>query len=560
MRIGFGLSAKFLVIVGLAIAGMIVVGVLSLNTVRQNLLQDRKNKLVELTQAAYGVLDYYRNQAASGALTDATAREHAKAALRDLRFGQKDYFFVFDFDGINQVLGPKPELEGKSLLNLKDSDGITYTAELVKAAKAGGGFVAYRFPKAGSDTPSPKLSYAAPYEPWGWLVGTGAYIDDVDAIFWNNVWRLSSVIAVALAVVAALSLLLARSVTRPVLAITGVMRRLSQGDLDVSVDYQDRRDEIGHMAAAVQVFKENAIERRRLESEQEAIKQQAEASRRTAMMQLADRFEASVKGVVETVSSAATEMETSAAVLSGSAEEASRQATAVAAAAEQASTNVNTVAGATEELSASIQEISRQVTTSTQIAARAVDDANRTDGLMRELTESARQIGEVIEMINSIAGQTNLLALNATIEAARAGEHGKGFAVVAHEVKQLASQTAKATDSIQAKVQEIQTATGGAAEAIRGIGGTINHINEITSAVAAAVEQQNAATRDIAGNIQQAAAGTQEVTTNIVGVTQVSSETGSAAGHVLQAAGSLTREAEVLRNEVSRFLAEVRSA
>jgi methyl-accepting chemotaxis protein len=371
---------------------------------------------------------------------------------------------------------------------------------------------------------------------------------------------LSSVIAVALAVVAALSLLLARSVTRPVLAITGVMRRLSQGDLDVAVDYQDRRDEIGHMAAAVQVFKENAIERRRLESEQEAIKQQAEASRRTAMMQLADRFEASVKGVVETVSSAATEMETSAAVLSGSAEEASRQATAVAAAAEQASTNVNTVAGATEELSASIQEISRQVTTSTQIAARAVDDANRTDGLMRELTESARQIGEVIELINSIAGQTNLLALNATIEAARAGEHGKGFAVVAHEVKQLASQTAKATDSIQAKVQEIQTATGGAAEAIRGIGGTINHINEITSAVAAAVEQQNAATRDIAGNIQQAAAGTQEVTTNIVGVTQVSSETGSAAGHVLQAAGSLTREAEVLRNEVSRFLAEVRSA
>jgi methyl-accepting chemotaxis protein len=466
---------------------------------------------VELTEASRGVLSHYQQLAASGTLTDAAARDQARATLRGLRFGKDDYFFVYDFDGVNQVLGPKPQLEGQSLLNLKDPDGVPFVADLIQAAKAGGGFVDYRFPKAGSDQPLPKLSYALPFQPWGWMVGTGIYIDDIDAIFWRTVREQSLVIGLILAVVLTCSTLLGRSVTRPILALTGVMNRLAHGDLQVTIPGEDRRDEIGDMARAVDVFKQNAVERGRLEAEQTTLKQQAEAARRATMMQLADHFEASVLRVVEAVSSAAVEMESSAAVLSGSAEEASRQATAVAVAAEQASTNVNTVAGATEELSSSIQEISRQVSSSTRIAAQAVDDANRTDALMQELAVAARQIGEVI-------------------------------------------------DSIQAKVREIQGATGAAVDAIRGIGGTIGHINEIAAAVAAAVEEQNAATRDIAGNVHQAAAGTQEVTANIAGVTQASSETGSAAGLVLQSAGGLSRDAETLRNEVARFLAEVRSA
>jgi methyl-accepting chemotaxis protein len=560
MKIISGVSSKFIALVAMTIIGVVIVTILGLYIIHQNLLEDRKTKLVELTEASRGVLSHYQQLAASGTLTDAAARDQARATLRGLRFGKDDYFFVYDFDGVNQVLGPKPQLEGQSLLNLKDPDGVPFVADLIQAAKAGGGFVDYRFPKAGSDQPLPKLSYALPFQPWGWMVGTGIYIDDIDAIFWRTVREQSLVIGLILAVVLTCSTLLGRSVTRPILALTGVMNRLAHGDLQVTIPGEDRRDEIGDMARAVDVFKQNAVERGRLEAEQTTLKQQAEAARRATMMQLADHFEASVLRVVEAVSSAAVEMESSAAVLSGSAEEASRQATAVAVAAEQASTNVNTVAGATEELSASIQEISRQVSSSTRIAAQAVDDANRTDALMQELAVAARQIGEVIDLINSIARQTNLLALNATIEAARAGEHGKGFAIVAQEVKQLATQTGKATDSIQAKVREIQGATGAAVDAIRGIGGTIGHINEIAAAVAAAVEEQNAATRDIAGNVHQAAAGTQEVTANIAGVTQASSETGSAAGLVLQSAGGLSRDAETLRNEVARFLAEVRSA
>ncbi|UEM05831.1 methyl-accepting chemotaxis protein [Skermanella rosea] len=357
-----------------------------------------------------------------------------------------------------------------------------------------------------------------------------------------------------------MAFLIARSITRPIRSLSSIMGQLAGNDLSVEVGFTRRGDEIGGMARAVETFKANGLEVRRLQAEQEEIKRRSEAERKADLIRLADGFEANVKGVVDAVSSAATEMERSAGAMSRTAESASHQAVIVAAASEQATTNVNTVAGAAEELSASIQEISRQMSTSLRITAQAVQDAERTDALMRGLTDAAHEIGQVIELINSIAGQTNLLALNATIEAARAGEAGKGFTVVASEVKALASQTERATGEIQAKVLEIQQATGNAAGAIQGIARTIGQINEISSSVAAAVEQQNAATGDISRNVQQAAAGTQQVSGNIAGVSQASSETGAAAGQVLDAAGSLALEAERLRGEVARFLADVRCA
>jgi methyl-accepting chemotaxis protein len=353
---------------------------------------------------------------------------------------------------------------------------------------------------------------------------------------------------------------IARSISRPVRDLSTVMRELAGNNLGVEVRFTERADEIGGMARAVETFKANAQEVKRLQARQEEIERQAAAERKAGLLRLADGFESSVQGVVEAVSSAATEMEHSAGAMTRTAETASHRATIVAAASEEATTNVNTVAGAAEELSASIQEISRQMSDSVRITARAVEDAGRADGLMQGLTEAAQQIGQVIELINSIAGQTNLLALNATLEAARAGEAGKGFTVVASEVKALATQTARATGEIQAKVTEIQQATGGAADAIRDIGRTISQINEISAAVAAAVEQQNAATGDISRNVQQAAMGTQQVSGNIVGVSQASTETGAAAGQVLSAAGGLAREADRLRNEVARFLTDVRCA
>jgi methyl-accepting chemotaxis protein len=367
-------------------------------------------------------------------------------------------------------------------------------------------------------------------------------------------------IAVVILLVAIFAFFVSRGVTSPLLAISGVMARLAKGDNAVSVSGTARRDEIGIMARSVQVFKDAALAMEKLKAEQEALKAQAEAEKKAALNRLADAFDASVNKIVRTVSSAATEMHSSAQALTSTAEEASRQSTAVAAASEQASTNVQTVASASEELSASIVEISRQVAQSASIAGRAVDEAAATNKSVQGLAEAAQKIGDVVKLINDIAGQTNLLALNATIEAARAGEAGKGFAVVASEVKSLANQTAKATEDIAAQVDAIQSATTHSVSAIQSIGKTIGEINQIATTIASAVEEQGAATKEISRNVQQAAQGTHDVSSNIVGVTQAAGETGQSADQVLAAAGELSQQSEMLRGEVDRFLGQIRAA
>jgi methyl-accepting chemotaxis protein len=371
-----------------------------------------------------------------------------------------------------------------------------------------------------------------------------------------------SLVASGMALIAGLLLawFIGRGIAGPVRTMTAAMRGLADGKLETEVPARERRDEIGAMAGAVQVFKDNAIRVRQMEAEAEEQKARAEAEKRAAMLKLADGFEQSVGGVVKTVASASTEMQAAAQGLSATAEEASRQSTAVAAASEQASTNVQTVASAAEELNASIGEIGRQVTTSAQIAGKAVSEAERTHQTVRSLADTAQKIGDVVKLINDIAGQTNLLALNATIEAARAGEAGKGFAVVASEVKSLANQTAKATEEIAAQIGAIQGATGDAVNAIDGIGKTIGELNHIATAIASAVEEQGAATREIARNVQQAAAGTGEVSSNIGGVTQAATQTGASATQMLGAASELAQQAETLRGEVDKFLAQVRAA
>ena len=351
-----------------------------------------------------------------------------------------------------------------------------------------------------------------------------------------------------------------KSLSGPVARLKEAMGRLANNDLTTEVPEIARRDEIGEMAKTVEVFKTNGLEVARLKQAQEEAERKASEQRRRDMLDLADRFEHAVGEIVDTVSSASTELEASAGSLSTNASRSQELSTTVAAASEEASTNVQSVASATEELSSSVTEISRQVQESARMANDAVNQARKTNDQVAELSKAAGRIGDVVELINTIAGQTNLLALNATIEAARAGEAGRGFAVVATEVKALAEQTAKATGEIGQQIGSIQAATNESVDAIKAISTTIEKLSEIASTIAAAVEEQGAATQEISRNVQQAAAGTQQVSTNVVDVQRGASETGSASSQVLAAAKSLSRDSERLKVEIGRFLSTVRAA
>jgi len=357
-----------------------------------------------------------------------------------------------------------------------------------------------------------------------------------------------------------LALLLGRGLSRPLTAITGVMNRLSSGDTSVTIPGSDRADELGTMAKAVDVFRHNMLDSAAMREAQEADKARAELEKQALQRQMADRFEADVRGVVAAVARASEGMQQVAGEITTSVNGTSERASAAAAASEEASTSVNTVAAATEELASSVGEIGRQVTHSSQVANGAVTKAAETTEMVTSLAAAAERIGDVLRLISEIASQTNLLALNATIEAARAGEAGRGFAVVASEVKELASQTAKATDEIASQVTAIQAATGNCVTAISGISDTIREISGITTTIAAAVEEQGSATREIARSVQQASTGTTEVSANVAGASQAADQSRALAGNVMVASGELGQHAAALMKSVDEFLAGLRAA
>jgi methyl-accepting chemotaxis protein len=358
-----------------------------------------------------------------------------------------------------------------------------------------------------------------------------------------------------------IAFVIARGIIGPLSGLTSSMKELAAGNFGVVLPGLDRKDEVGDMAQAVETFKVKAEEKARDDAEAKVKQDLVAAKQRKAdMMELANNFEAAVGEIIDTVSSASTELEASARTLTTTSERSQQLATMVASSSEEASTNVQSVASATEEMASSVNEISRQVQTSASIANEAVAQARKTNDRVGELAKAASRIGDVVELINTIAGQTNLLALNATIEAARAGEAGRGFAVVASEVKALAEQTAKATGEISQQITGIQNATQESVGAIKEIGDIIGKMSEIASTIASAVEEQGAATQEISRNVQQAAQGTQQVSANITDVQRGTSETGSASSQVLSAAQSLSRDSNRLKTEVGKFLNTVRAA
>lgn len=558
LRIGTRLGAVVL----LAVTGMIAVGFYSANEIRDTLLHDRQVKTQHVVEVAYGIIEAYGEKAKSGAMTEEAAKEAAMAEIKGLRYDEKEYFWINDMTPkmlmhpINEKLVAKP-----SIADMADPNGKHLFVEMVNVVKANGaGFVDYLWPQPGADQPVPKISYVKGYAPWGWIVGSGIYLDDVNDIFRELVMVLGLVVLVIIIITAGVSMLIARSISKPLARTTASMMRLAEGDKSIAIEGADNKAEIGALARALAVFKENALAVDKLAAERALQDERAAQEKRRTMLDLADTFEGSVQHVVGQVSAAAVELQSSAQSMAGNTEQTTGRAGIVASASEQAFGNVQSVAAATEELSASISEISQQVAQSTTIAARAVNQARQTDETINGLASASQKIGEVAGLIHDIANQTNLLALNATIEAARAGDAGKGFAVVASEVKNLASQTARATEEINGQITSIQGATREAVDAIRLITNTITEIDQIASAIAAAVEEQGAATREISRSIQQAADGTRDVSQNISGVSDALGESGRLAEGLLGAASDLSHQADVMRGEISRFLDRVRAA
>jgi methyl-accepting chemotaxis protein len=555
------LRTKLALLLGLAALAVVVSIAAGASLMHRRMIDDRIDKVRAVVLAATGFAQALQAQVDAHQIS----REQALATFRDevhrVRFGTADdYLLVQTPEGIVVMHGGDPQREGK-LTTAKDARGQS-SADLAREVlrSADGGVIWYQVLKPGGAVPQAKVSYVASFAPWQLVFVAGAWIDDVDAAFRTTLLRLGLIGGAILTVTLLVAWLVDHDITASLGGLKTAMDRLANGDLTTEIPGADRQDEVGGMAGAVLVFKHNMTETERLRAQQEAVELQAAAEQKAALNRMADGFESKIGRLVGVLSSGSTALETTAQSMTVTANRSNQQAAAVTSAAEEAGTGLQTVASAAEELTASIGEISRQVAQSSKISGKAVDDAKRTDAIVQALAESAQKIGAVVGLITNIASQTNLLALNATIEAARAGDAGKGFAVVASEVKNLANQTAKATEEIGGQVTQIQAATKEAVEAIRGISATIEEVSTIATTIASAVEQQGAATSEIARNVQQTSQAARDVAVGISGVSQAASETGVAANEVQTAAADLSKQAEQLSSEVNTFLADVRAA
>ncbi|MGA7811027.1 methyl-accepting chemotaxis protein [Bradyrhizobium sp.] len=554
------IAPKLGIVVALALLGLCVAGVLAGYLMKQEMLNARIEQTKAVVDMALNMAAGLRKEVEDGKLTkEAALVEFGKRANTLTYDHGSGYLFGTSYDGIT-VLSPDPKQIGTNRMEVL-TNGRKLSHELMDGVRSKGEILlAYEYVKPGEEKPIRKIGYATAVPGFDMYLGSGAYIDDIDAKMGPIEWTLGlSILGIAV-IAGGVAWLIGRSISGPLGALGNRMQDLANGQLDGEIPGLERGDEVGAMAATVQIFKDNAVRMRDLEKAEAETQARAAAERRAAMENLAGDFERSVNGIVRSVSSAATGMQTTAQSMTATASDASARAATVGSASQSASNNVGTVAAAAEQLSSSVAEISRQVARSSEVASKAVGDAERTNATVQLLSTGAEKIGEVVKLIHSIAAQTNLLALNATIEAARAGESGRGFAVVASEVKALANQTAKATEEISAQVTAMQQSTSDAVAAISGITQTIAQMSEITVNISTSIEQQGDATREIARNIQQVAAGSSEINAHIGGVTSAAAATGTAASEVLSNARELDNQSGMLRNAVDGFLAKVRAA
>jgi|GEM_PF-1284545 len=551
-RIKLSIFFIFLSMAGVALIGLAIISLKSLFSLYDTMLDERYDKVKQLTLGVGSTIQEVLDREQRGEIDHKTTEKMVFDIVHNFRYDGDNYIFMISYDGcyINHI---KAERIGKCS---KADRMKTFT----RLAKNGGGFITYETVKPGFEGENyGKVSYIHPIPSWNMYIGTGAYIDDIDVAFERKVVELAIIVAVIVAILIAIGFYVGRSVSTSVNQLSTRMGELVAGNLDVRFGINSFVSEIGVIIENLRELRAQLQKNRALEEEKKALEQKAREDRRNEMLQLADNFDDSVGTIVDEVGDSAAGMAQTATEMSSVATGAQERAVTVASAAENASNNVATVASAAEELSASILEITTQVQKASEISRHAVEESEETNNRVQSLTTAAEKVGEVVTLITDIAEKTNLLALNATIEAARAGEAGKGFAVVASEVKNLANQTAKATDEIALQIATIQEESKSFVGAIESITRIIESINDISTTIASAVEEQGAATQEISRSVQEASAGTREVTENITSVRTAAEETGGASSTVKDRSQKMADQVNALKSQVNEFLDNIRA-
>ena len=553
---------RILILAVLALCALGALGLFVLSESKDNLYEQKKTDIRHVVETAVAIAADYDKRAAAGQMSAEAAQAEAKKIISAIRYeGGQEYIFGLDMNGIMIVHPTKPERVGKNLWEEKDPSGRLYIQDFITAAKAGGNHVSYYFNPPKSTEWVKKVSYIGTYKPWGWAIGSGILIDDVETMHGRMVQKVLIGLGIIGLLLLGAAMLVTRSIVKPLSRLTSSLQRIAGGDIEAPVEGVKRRDEFGTIARAV-IDVRDAISRQTAERmhQDEEAKAHSDSERRKLLSQLSESLDVQVNAIAESVETSARNLVDTARSMHSVSESARHEADDASRASQMTAERVATVGSASEQLDGAINEISARVHESSEISQHAVTQTREAHNIVRNLSNASAEIGKVVSLIQAIAAQTNLLALNATIEAARAGESGKGFAVVATEVKTLASQTAQATEEISNRINAVVEATEKAVNAIDNVDKTIGRINEIASTIAAAVEEQGAATSEIARAVGQTTQETGTLSSSLSRLLDAANKTTASSNTVVTSADGLSDQAAALKRQVNDFVARIAAA